>query len=202
MEEVLEIKTDEEKEIEKLRELLQNTRWENRMLKQQLDQVKMINEDQEKTIADKEEIHIQLSEGMKEALNKIEILSKELEKIELLERMTCPKDVSFFHCELCKENETEYEYCPQSIINFYKALYLNEETIRKEKEKELEEYNLLFQTYSEQETERNEEQVIKNREIFEQILEELENPSNLPTEEVTPKLDESINTQQLPEQKD
>ena len=115
-----------------------------------------------------------LKQELKEANLKIENLKKEVEKYESIEKTICSKEVSIFHCENCKEVGTDYEYCPQSSINLYKTLFLAEEKLRMEKEKDLDEFNNLFATYTTLEDKRTEEQLIKEQETFDQILAELD----------------------------
>ncbi|RHZ86965.1 hypothetical protein Glove_41g19 [Diversispora epigaea] len=97
-----------------------------------------------------------------------------LNKIKIIEYTTTVLYDKKTHCENCKENEENYEYCIPSTILCYKALYNNERIVREEKEKELEEYDDLFKVYQKQEEEKQDEIIIKDQDTFEEILAEFD----------------------------
>ncbi|RHZ86637.1 hypothetical protein Glove_48g169 [Diversispora epigaea] len=80
----------------------------------------------------------------------------------------------------------------------YKALYFNEEAIRKEKEEEIKEYQGLFETYQKQEEERNEEPTF-DEEVFNQILAELDITYNPEKVEQEKKIMEDLNNIKIKE---
>ena len=94
---------------------------------------------------------------LNEEKKRTENLAKEIEKYEILETVIISKENSYLHCNHCKENEHEYTYCIPSTILYYKTLYEIERIMREEKEKELNEYNILFEEYEKQEETKNNE---------------------------------------------
>ncbi|RHZ56540.1 hypothetical protein Glove_400g1 [Diversispora epigaea] len=173
MEFTIDLETDEEKENKKLREQIKQLHEEQQKIKEDSDHLKELNKKLQEELRIKNNENQILIQDLKEASVKIETLAKEIEKVELVEKSVCSKEVSIFHCKDCKEEGNDYIYCPQSIINMYKALYFSEEAIRKEKEEEIKEYQGLFETYQKQEEERNEEPTF-DEEVFNQILAELD----------------------------
>ncbi|RHZ48206.1 hypothetical protein Glove_555g8 [Diversispora epigaea] len=111
---------------------------------------------------------------LSEERNRIEILTQEVGKCQPVEPIIWKKETSVFHCENCKENEENYEYCVPSTILCYKALYNNERIVKEEKEKELKEYDDLFKIYQKQEEEKQDEIIIKDQSTFEEILAEFD----------------------------
>ena len=140
-------------------------------LERQLEQIKEINDDQGKQIEVLEETNQKLWNEMKGEQTRVEILTEELRKYAPIEIVTWEKGSSTLHCENCNETDAHYEYCVPCTINYYKTLYYMEKVKREEKESDLEQYNILFSEYQEQERVRNEGNLIQDQEAFEAILE-------------------------------
>lgn len=139
-------------------------------LREQLKQLKVISQDMEEQLKNERNQKEELQEEYKNEKEKVEILARELEKYELTEKVNWEKSTSVFHCKNCKEHEKYYEYCPGSIILYYKMLYESEKIIREEKELDLKQYDGLFKEYERLETERSEENKEQKQESFEEIL--------------------------------
>ncbi|RHZ85203.1 hypothetical protein Glove_70g72 [Diversispora epigaea] len=165
MEFTIDLETDEEKKNKRLREQIKQLNEEQQRIKEDSEQLKELNKKLQEELRIKNNENQILIQNLKEASTKIEILAKEIEKVKLIEKTVCSKEVLIFYCKDCKEEGNNYISCPQSIINMYKVLYFNEEAIRKEKEEEIKEYQGLFETYQRQEKERNEEQTF-DKEVF------------------------------------
>ncbi|RHZ48246.1 hypothetical protein Glove_554g15 [Diversispora epigaea] len=143
-------------------------------LKQQLEQLRMINQDQKERINKLKNVNQNQQQELNEEQNRVKILIKEVEKHQPVEPIIWKKETSVFHCRNCKKNGENYEYCVPSTILYYKVLYNNKRTVREEKEKELKEYDDLFKVYQKQEEEKQDEIIIKDQNTFEEILAEFD----------------------------
>ncbi len=121
---------------------------------------------------------------LKEERTRVEILAEEMEKYSSVQTIIWEKGTSVLHCKDCKETETHFEYCIPSTVSCYKILYEMAQLKNVEKQRELDEYNILFEELQKQDTQRNEER----QEAFEAILinlDEVVNPEYMYAEELT-----------------
>ena len=120
----------------------------------------------------------EITNRLKKLMNENEELKKISEKYNQIGKEVHKKDKSLYHCERCENIEDNYIYCPQSIINMYRDMYQNEREIRLQKEQELSEFNNLFTIYEQQEEQRQNEEVIRDPQTWEEILQEFDSVMN------------------------
>ena len=133
-----------------------------------------IIKDQETRIENLEEEKQVHWHELSEEQARVEILAQELEKYSSVQTVIWEKGTSVLHCQDCKETETHFEYCVPSTVSCYKTLYEMEQVKGEEKQKEIDEYKVLFEEFQRQDSKTNEER----QETFEAILVNLDEVLN------------------------